>query len=333
MHMKRRDILVGVSANVIMGSHLRAVAARERGTAAGSGADNTASISGGRKISDSVFVTHQSIDELSPGKLYRYGCTVKAERLSWLAEPLDAYEPLNAYVFIDGDDALFIDTNAAIAEPSLRSILAKHVESRRAHVTFTRNEAECIGNLGYILGKGRDPVLHFGGVGGIFEWINDPDVHQLEVQDFLGKIPVEQVPSPTRKSLGSLDLRWFDAGVKEMYLTQWVFEETTGCLFTSDAFGFRHLDDAASTPVIDTVDRLPLAEEVAREFSARMNWLPGSAYPDVIARFESIFDELDVRMIAPVHGCVLKGRDVVDAHVALAIDALRLAQDFPPHGS
>jgi len=45
----------------------------------------------------------------------------------------------------------------------------------------------------------------------------------------------------------------------------------------------------------------------------------------VIARLKSIFEEFDVQMIAPVHGCVIKGREVVAEHVALSIEALEAA--------
>jgi hypothetical protein len=322
--MKRRHVLVGALASVIAGSRVRHAAAASGRHKTVDNAEAT-QISGGRAVSKQIFSDNQSIYELAPNRLFRIGCTVEAKRLSWLHEDLDAYEPLNCYLFVDDEMAFFVDTGAAISEPAVRLAMQEIVGSRKTNVTFTRNEAECIGNLGYILGTGNDPTLMFGGVGGIFEWINDPSVAQLEVRDFLGRIPVQQVPSPTRKSYGDLTFRWFDAGVKEMFLTQWIFEETTGCLFTSDTYGFRHLDSAAGAPIIDSIDQLPPVDQVAKEFAARINWLPGSDYPEVIARLESIFEELDVQMIAPVHGCVLQGREVVAQHFRHSIQALRAA--------
>jgi flavorubredoxin len=276
-----------------------------------------------------VFVDNQSVYELIPDRLYRVGCTVKAERLSWLPADLQAFEPLNCYLLIDGDLAFFVDTGMAISEPAVGLAMQEIVRERDIHVTFTRNEADCIGNLGFVLGTAEEPTLMFGGVGGILEWINDPSAAQLETRDFLDKVPVEQVASPTRNNYGDLTLRWLDAGVKEMFLTQWVFEEKTGCLFTSDTYGFRHLNSSQATPVIESVRNLPSVDAVAREFAERINWLPGSHYPEVIARLKSIFAELDVQMIAPVHGCVLKGRDVVAAHVDLSIKALEAAAALP----
>lgn len=326
--MKRRHLVIGAAASMSVGSQALSAAAAGLKFKAPDGISGQR-ISGARIFSKQVFSTNQSVYELVPNTLYRIGCTIEAKRLSWLHHDLDAYEPLNCYLFIDNDTALFVDTGAAISEPAVRLAMQELVGDRQTDVTFTRNEAECIGNLGYILGTASNPTLMFGGVGGIFEWINDPSVSQLEVRDFLGKIPVEQVASPTRIERGGFAFRWFDAGVKEMFLTQWVFEEQTGCLFTSDTFGFRHLQAAGAPPVIESVGDLPSVEFVAKEFAARINWLPGSHYPDVIARLESLFDELDVQTIAPVHGCVLKGRDVVAEHVALSIKALEAAETLP----
>ena len=326
--MKRRHVLTGAAAGIFVGSRLKEASSQGTDQKA-PGVTKATEISGGRTFSKQVFSDNQSIYELVPDRLYRVGCTIDAKRLSWLHEDLDAYEPINCYVVIDNDLAFFVDTGAAISEPAVRLAMQDIVGDKKTNVTFTRNEAECIGNLGYILGTANDPTLMFGGVGGIFEWINDPSVAQLDARDFLGKIPVDQVSSPTRKSYGDLTFRWMDAGVKEMFLTQWVFEETTGCLFTSDSYGFRHLNSANAPPVIDSTGDLPTVDFVAKEFAARINWLPGSHFPDVIARLDSLFEELDVQMIAPVHGCVLKGRDVVAEHVALSIKALEAASALP----
>jgi len=322
--VKRRSVLVGALASVVVGPRISHAAARPAGSRALHRLDAD-EISGGRTFSQQLFSDNQSVYELVPERLYRVGCTVEAKRMSWLPKDLDAFEPINCYLFVDGDMVFFVDTGAAVAEPAVRLAMQEIVGDKQTNVTFTRNEADCIGNLGYILGTAENSKLMFGGVGGIFEWINDPSVAQLEVRDFLGRIPVEQVSSPTRKSYGNLTLRWFDAGVKEMFLTQWVFEEQTGCLFTSDTYGFRHLESSQAPPIIDSSDDLPAVDVVAKEFAERINWLPGSDYPMVIARLKSIFEEFDVQMIAPVHGCVIKGREVVAEHVALSIEALEAA--------
>jgi hypothetical protein len=211
----------------------------------------------------------------------------------------------------------------------MESALGTLVGDRKVWLHYTRNEYDCIGNMGLVLGTCRDPTLLFGGAGGILEWINHPAVSIMEVRDFLGRVPIEEARNDTSRNIGKLRLRWLDAGAKQMLITQWVYEETTGCLFTSDFFGFRHAKGSDSATVIGSAKNLPPVDTVAREIVARMNWMREAQYPAMIERFESIFEQLDVRMIAPVHGCVIEGREAVAAHVRLAAKALRAAGALP----
>jgi flavorubredoxin len=277
-----------------------------------------------------AFATRQNVQPLIPGRLYRIGCTVRAERLSWLADDLPgSFEPLNAYLLIDDQHAVFVDMGAPIMLPAIRQAIDTLVGSRRVWVSYTRNEADCIGNLGWILGTCPYPTLLFGGAGGILEWINDPAVSIMEVRDFLGRVPIVESRNGTTSRIGTLELQWMDAGAKQMLLTQWAFEPTTGCLFTSDSFGFRHLRSVDEAPLVETSRGMPSASRVARELAARMNWMRGATYPDVLARFETLFRERDVQMIAPVHGCVIRGRAAVRAHVQRMLEGMRAASALP----
>jgi hypothetical protein len=129
--------------------------------------------------------------------------------------------------------------------------------------------------------------------------------------------------------IGDIELQWFDAGIKQMLMTQWMFEPESGCMFTSDCFGFRHLTRADAIPIVDSKRGIPKIPRIAEELAARMNWLRGAEFPEVVARFETLFRERDVRMIAPVHGCVIRGRDAVRAHVAAMLSALRVTSQLP----
>jgi len=315
----RRSVMSGASAATIM-ALLRGAPAVADPIRARAALD-----SGGKH----AFAANQTITTLVPDRLYRVGCAVRAERLSWLPGDLDAWEPLNSYVLTDKDHCVFVDLGMPIARPAMESALETLVGDRKVWLHYTRNEYDCIGNLGLVLGTCRNPTLLFGSAGGILEWINDPAVSIMEVRDFLGRIPIEEARNDTARSLGELRLRWLEARAKQMLITQWVYEETTGCLFTSDFFGFRHAKAADSAPVIDSAKDLPPVDAVAREIVARLNWLREAQYSAMIERFESLFAQLDVRLIAPVHGCVIQGREAVAAHVKLAVKALRAASALP----
>lgn len=273
-----------------------------------------------------AFATAQAVHPLIPGRLYRIGCAVRAERLSWLPADIPGlFEPLNAYLLIDRENAVFIDMGAPIMLPAIRRAIETVVGSRRVWVSYTRNEADCIGNLGWILGSCPQATLLFGGAGGILEWINDPAVSITEVRDFLGRVPIVESRNGMTNQIGDLELQWLDAGVKQMLLTQWMFEPHTGCLFTSDSLGFRHLKAIDDTPIVESARGLPSTKLVAGELAARMNWLRGAEYPDLLARLATIFRERDVQMIAPVHGCIIRGRAAVRAHVERLLAGLRAA--------
>lgn len=315
----RRSVLKGATAGMIM-AMLRNAHAVEVQTERQPGALDSAS----RR----AFGANQTITTLVPGRLYRIGCMVRAERLSWLPEDLDAWEPLNAYLLTDKYNCVFVDMGMPIMQPAIRAAIDM-IGDRRVYVNFTRNEADCIGNMGYVLGTCKNPTMLYGSAGGILEWINDPNVSILEVRDFLGRIPIESSANGESKRIGEIDLTWMDAGSKMMLMTQWAYEKTTGCLFTSESFGWRHAANAESPPIVDSARNLPSAETVARELVERMNWMREADYPGYVERFEEIFKKYDVQMIAPVHGCVIKGREAVAAHVKLAAKAMRLAAKLP----
>ena len=275
------------------------------------------------------FAGNQTITPLIPEKLYRVGCAVHAERLSWLPSDSTSFEPINFYMLTDESNCIFMEMGPPIALPALKSAIDTIVGDRKVWVNFSRNEADCIGNMGYILGTCREPTLLFGGAGGILEWINDPSVSMLEVRDFLGRIPIVTAKNGESRKIGSFDLTWFDAPLKQMLMTQWAFDQSTGTLFTSEAFGFRHMETIDSSPVIESAKNLPKPTEVAREIVARVNWLREAEFPEVASNIEKVFKAHDVQMIAPVHGCVLKGRNVIAAHVKVALEALKIAGSIP----
>lgn len=320
-NIDRRKILKGASAGVIMAvlSGTQGAAAAPAGAGPGGAAGQT-----GR-----AFSANQTVTELVPGRLYRVGCMVKAERLSWLPHDIRGYEPVNSYVLVDADNVVFFEMGLPIARPAMEQAVARLVGNRRVWVDFTRNEADCIGNMGYVLGTCKNPTLLYGTAGGVLEWINDPHVSELEVRDFLGRIPIEYARNGESKKIGAIDLTWMDAGTKMMLMTQWAYEKSTGCLFTSESFGWRHSPTLETPVVIESARGLPTVDTVAREMAARMNWMREADYQPVIDRFISIFKQYDVQMIAPVHGRVIKGREAVAAHVELAVAALRAASKLP----
>jgi flavorubredoxin len=276
-----------------------------------------------------AYAANQTLTELVPERLYRIGCVVRAQRLSWLPRDLEAWEPLNSYLLLDSDHAVFVDLGMPIARPAMESALSTLIGERKVWLHYTRNEADCIGNLGLVLGSCANPTLLFGGAGGILEWINDPAVSLLEVRDFLGRVPIELSGNGSVRALGGLRLHFLEAVLRQMLLTQWVYEESTGTLFTSDSFGFRHLTHADAPLVLTSSQDLPDVSALAEETVARFNWLREARMDALAKSYADFFARYDVQRLAPVHGCIIEGRQAVAAHVRRLAQALRLAASLP----
>jgi flavorubredoxin len=275
-----------------------------------------------------AFAANQTVTTLIPDRFYRIGCVVRAARLSWLPGDLDAYEPLNAYLLTDDDNCIFVDTGPAIMLPAIQSSL-ELIGDRKVWVYFTRNEADTIGNLGYVLGTCENPTMLFGSAGGVLEWVNDPAVSILEVRNFLGRIPVETARNGVSRSVGSFAFDFMEGVTKQMGMTQWAFEKSTGTLFTSESFGWHHAKTPDSPLVVESASNLPDADTVAREMVARCNWMREANFPERIELLQKVFRDREVQNIAPVHGAFIRGKKAVDAHLKLAVRAMQAAAKLP----
>jgi flavorubredoxin len=317
----RRTVVKGASAAMIM-ALLRGgegLAAPARSSARPTGV-------GGKGAR--AFHANQTITTLVPDRLYRIGCVVRGQRLSWLPADIDGYEPLNAYLLTDKDNCIFVDTGSAIMLPAIKSAL-EIIGDRKVWVYFTRNEAETIGNLGYLLGTCENPTMLFGSAGGVLEWVNDPAVSILEVRNFLGRIPVESARNGVKKDVGTFGFSFMEAVTKQMGMTQWAYEKSTATLFTACSFGWRHLATVDSPTVVETALNLPSVDSVAREMVAKANWMREANFQERIDMFEQVFRDYDVEMLAPNHGSVIRGRKAVAAHVKHAVNALHAASKLP----
>ena len=85
----RRTLLGGTSAAVFMALLRSSYAAGPAGSAATTATVTPHAPGGLGRESQRAFSANQTITTLVPGRLYRVGCVVRAERLSWLPADLD----------------------------------------------------------------------------------------------------------------------------------------------------------------------------------------------------------------------------------------------------
>lgn len=263
-----------------------------------------------------------SVLPLVSNLLYRVGTSVRADALSWAPPGFDGYDALSCYLFDAGDEVVFVDAGAAISRPAMIEALDQIVGSRRRTAYVTRTEGENIGNLAEVLSRPGSRLL-FGLGGGVLEWILDADEENL-----IGRVELVPAINGTSWSTESgLHFHWVDAPIKQMFLTQWAYEERTHTLFTSDMFTWHHLADPADHPVVTSASEVPSPVAVAEAIARRVNWLVGATFPARVALLEAVFATYDVERLAPCHGSVIEGREVVNQTLAVTLEALRLLSE------
>jgi hypothetical protein len=107
--------------------------------------------------------------------------------------------------------------------------------------------------------------------------------------------------------------------------TRWTYDEVNKTLFTSDMFSNHWDSDAHADWVIDESNDTATVEDVIQFLlHTRYWWLDGATTDDMRRSLGKLFDKIDVDVIAPGYGKILKGRSVCLRHVGLMDEALRL---------
>lgn len=267
--------------------------------------------------------TTQAI-ELVPDKLYRLGAMMPLDgRISWVPGELRGYQPANCYVVMDGRHATLIDTGPARYRDEIISQL-KSVLPDGAHLTVfvTRLEPEGLGNIGPIQAEvGIDHIIT-GGIPNMFDsWNEIPGFIELWEQrsDWLGDRDfMDRVATGEPIPMGGSDRLLVLAAPLRILATFWVYDRETRALLTTDVFGHTAVQSATDSPVLESLADDPSTLESARaHVLAKFPWIPYADMDSVEEKLDQIFAERQVDMIAPMHGCVLKGGPLVNKHVQL----------------
>lgn len=260
--------------------------------------------------------------EIIQGKLYALGGVAETSgSLTWVPEHETAPEPINAFLLTEPDEALMVDTGVAAHGPELvQQTQARIGPSTPLTVMFTRFEGDTLTNLGATMRHFALKAVVGGGVSNPFDFFDD-----LSPQE---QIKEEHAFDLTRMRAGEAVTIGGDRRIEILstslrnLTTSWLYDEGTKTLFTSDAFGYEPLptNDRADLVIRDVPEQLDLERLHPRLFT-KFDWMLLADPAVLIADLERVFTQFDVEVIAPTHGRVLVGKDVVrayyDATVAL----------------
>jgi flavorubredoxin len=264
--------------------------------------------------------------ELAPGRLYRLGGTVEADRrISWLPPDRDGREPINAYLLLEGKRAVMIDTGPAvlgdIVVEQLKSLLP---QDSVLSVFLTRIEMDCIGNLGRVAEEYRIEAVHAGGASNPFDFFDDLESSAIDTHS----ARLERIKGDGQLALSDTRTMTVLKTKLRLLSTTWAFDAATGALFTSDSFGHVGIADDSEPPLVTGGER-PTVDEVHRHMTSKFDYLHAAETTDIRAWTRELFEHNDVTTIAPSHGCVIVGRELVADHLALVDEALSRCGEGP----
>lgn len=236
---------------------------------------------------------------------------------SWAPIKPNRFQPISCYLLKKPQAHVLIDTGVAAHQSSVVPAVARELEGTNYLIAcLTRSEPECAGNLLAIHEKVPVNELVTATVANPFD-----DYSSLVAQSV--KLTTFPFGAPASFSVGEPPILEMFLAQFRMLLTVWFFDEDTGTLFSSDVFGHTDLGSSDAPPIItsSTTDRTTY--ESAREhILAKFWWIPKAGTQPLCDWLKKIFAERRIETIAPAHGCVLMGRDVIDRHLNLVLEVL-----------
>ncbi|HEY8614422.1 MAG TPA: hypothetical protein VIL69_24440, partial [Roseomonas sp.] len=233
--------------------------------------------------------------EIIPGTLFATGgwLDIAARPISWLPAGARGLLPVQGYILRDGESWLMVDTGLAVHWPLVADGIRRTLgDTRERRLITTRREQDCMINLPAILQDfGVREVLYAGVLNPLdfFEGVEETDA-AARIEATPGLRATRIAPGAITE-VGRLRLEVLRVELR-LLATNWLYEQTTRTLFTSDAFAF----NARSAPAWSSgISRLraageaPMrAEDVALYLSAKMDWLIGIDPEPIIHDLDAI---------------------------------------------
>jgi hypothetical protein len=273
-----------------------------------------------RATFDAARARHQTgALEVVPRAIYVLGGVIPADGgVSWIPEGATGYQPANTYLVLGGDAPLIVDPGLPYVEPGLLSGLEEVLDAGiPVEVFLSRAQLECIGNIGAIAARHPVTRVYTGGVRNPFDAFHTGTMRDRRSAG----LNVRRAPEGSELEIIHATLRLLN--------TYWGYHAPTGTLFTSDSFthGLMQSIDAERVLHHESDDDTS-PEQVSAHLLATFPWLAGAATGPIARSVTEVFSGRDVRVVAPAFGRVLVGRDVVERHASLLIDALNSAAEL-----
>jgi hypothetical protein len=265
-----------------------------------------------------------TVIELVPGRLYALAHALELDgRLTMFGAEARGHTVAHSYVFVEGGEALLVDTSYSVHERGLIAAL-EQVLPTGANLTLfppRLGEFDAVCNAVPVAAHFGVRDMHCAQFNGT-HWVDFRPEHR----DRLPEMNELLAPSQYSFSLGPQRPMEAFSPVLRLLSTHWVYDAATRALFTSDAFS--HLwRDTPEGPWTTGPDEPPPSPEQLLEnlTGGRFWWLRGARTAPLRAGLRETFAQRPVEILAPSYGLVVVGAEAVAAHLDAMDGALELA--------
>lgn len=227
------------------------------------------------------------------------GCVVFEERFAdadeppaWYEAGQDVHSPFNAYV-VDGERTLLYDTLPHNMVEEVHAEVDAILDGRDLDVIVVSHpEAPHGGNAPALLETYPDAELVLPSAGSMH------DLHVGADEDAFRTVAHRE-----RLDLGDHLVEFHDPLLFDLAATVWMYEETTGTLFTSDAYGYPHLERECGMFAEElTDDPDHVIDRWANFHTTAIPWIEYYDPEKYAVLAENLIEKYDVRTLAPAHG-------------------------------
>jgi glyoxylase-like metal-dependent hydrolase (beta-lactamase superfamily II) len=240
------------------------------------------------------------------------------------------YAPNNAYLLIEGDEAMLIDPGfSAHQDATIEMVEALITPETQLTLWALRiGEFASMSNIRAITDRFPIETLH-GGQAEPPAWADfRPEFSPHGTQPAGGSLATvtgNVVRTGEVLDLGSdgRRLEALDAPLR-LLSTNWVFDSRSQVLLTEDAFNWVQPGNVDGPWVVTADDDETSLDQVIEHLvGSRFWWLAGAHSESIRDEITTIFDNHEVEAIAPACGAVISSREAVDKHLDLLLRAMQ----------
>ncbi|MCO5065003.1 MAG: hypothetical protein M9924_11400 [Rhizobiaceae bacterium] len=257
---------------------------------------------------------------------YALGGSVASNAVSWMPADFGGHLPIQAYLIVDDDEYVLIDTGVAVHRQTIMDALSRLVGTRkRGRIMLTRREPDVLTNLPAIANSFKISGVFAGGELNPLDYFDSMDeASTYALMRSIAKPQFEVLRPGSIITLGERKLEFLRTSLKVL-ATNWIYEHTSKTLFSSDSWAF----------VTSSRETAPFRADLA----ANDSWLSTTAVENYLARkfdwmvaidttplrqdLQEVFEAREIKRICPSSGAVIEGSDLVERFVKSTLDAMR----------